>query len=52
MLSQAVFYTKKDNGDIYLGGLVINPRFQGQGIAREAMTFVLEEFRDVKGLTL
>ena len=52
VVAGSLLYEKKDNGDIYLGGLVINPRFQGQGIAREAMTFVLEEFRDVKRIDL
>ena len=53
MLLQAVFlYEKNDNGNIYIGGLVVSPRFQGQGIAREAMIIVLEKFKDVKRIDL
>ena len=43
---------KNDNGNIYIGGLVVSPRFQGQGIAREAMIIVLEKFKDVKRIDL
>ena len=32
--------------------MVINPRFQGQGIAREAMMIILEKFKDVKRIDL
>ena len=48
----SLLYEKKDNENIYIGGLVINPRFQGQGIAREAMMIILEKFKDVKRIDL
>lgn len=52
IVAGSLLYEKNDNGNIYIGGLVINPRFQGQGIARKAMRVVLEKFKDVKRIDL
>ena len=52
VVAGSILYEKNDNGNIYIGGLVVSPRFQGQGIAREAMTLVLEKFKDVKRIDL
>ena len=52
VVAGSLLYEKNDNENIYIGGLVINPCFQGQGIAREAMVIVLEKFKDVKRIDL
>ena len=52
VVAGSILYEKNDNGNIYIGGLVVSPRFQGQGIAREAMTLALEKFKDVKRIDL
>ena len=52
VVAGSLLYEKNDNENIYIGGLVINPRFQGQGIAREAMVIVLEKFKGVKRIDL
>jgi ribosomal protein S18 acetylase RimI-like enzyme len=36
----------------YLAGLIIDPRFQGQGIGREAMKFRLSKLKKVKRIDL
>ncbi len=56
-----VFFIKKDGVIVgttqyqiqssevaYLGGLVIDPQFQGQGIARKAIEFRLDKLKDFK----
>ena len=52
VVAGSILYEKNNNGNIYIGGLVVSPRFQGQGIAREAMTLALEKFKDVKRIDL
>ena len=42
---------KNDNENIYIGGLVINPCFQGQGIARSHGDRT-GKFKDVKRIDL
>ncbi|MBI2278938.1 MAG: GNAT family N-acetyltransferase [Candidatus Brennerbacteria bacterium] len=36
----------------YLGGLVVDPEFWGQGIARQAIEFRLDKLRDIKRVWL
>lgn len=45
-------YQIKSQTHAYLGGLVIIPRFQGQGIAREAVKFRLKKLKDIKRIDL
>jgi ribosomal protein S18 acetylase RimI-like enzyme len=45
-------YQVRDGNEAYLGGLVIDPDFQGQGIARQAIEFKLDKLKDVKRLWL
>lgn len=52
VVAGSILYEKNDNGNIYIGGLVVSPHFQGQGVAREAMMIVLEKFKDVKRIDL
>jgi [ribosomal protein S18]-alanine N-acetyltransferase len=47
-----ISYEKKDDDHIYISGLVVDPRFQGQGIAKKALQQILEEFKDVKRVDL
>ncbi len=47
-----VSYERKEESQIYISGLVINPRFQGQGIGREVMIRILDEVKDAKRIEL
>ncbi|TSC75402.1 MAG: putative acetyltransferase [Parcubacteria group bacterium Gr01-1014_33] len=42
----------KESDHAYLSGLMILSDYQGQGIAREAMTQVMEELKDIKRVDL
>ena len=48
----SLLYEKKNNKNVYIGGLAINPHFQGQGIARKTMMIVLEKFKDMRRIDL
>jgi|SRR3989338_609856 len=45
-------YQIKSPNHGYLGGLVVFPNFQGQGIAREAAKFRLEKLKDMERVDL
>lgn len=45
-------YEQKDNNHVYISGLVISPSFQDQGIAREVLTNLLKEIKDVQRIDL
>ncbi|EKD23967.1 MAG: acetyltransferase [uncultured bacterium] len=45
-------YQIKEPGHAYMSGLVIDPAFQGQGIARKAIEFKLEQLKDMKRIDL
>ncbi len=45
-------YQIKGPKHAYLGGLVVLPEFQGQGIAREAAKFSLEKLKDIDRVDL
>lgn len=45
-------YRIKSPKHAYLGGLVVLPNFQGQGIAREAAKFRLEKLKDMERIDL
>ncbi|MFA6189963.1 MAG: GNAT family N-acetyltransferase [Candidatus Staskawiczbacteria bacterium] len=47
-----VSYELKEKGSAYLSGLVIMPEFQGQGIAREVISVILEELKNVRMIEL
>ena len=36
----------------YLSGLAIDPRFQGQGIGREASKLILNKLKDIKRINI
>lgn len=45
-------YKIKSPGHAYLGGLVIDPAYQNQGIARRAIEFLLNKLKDIKRIDL
>ncbi len=47
-----ISYEKRNDGSVYISGLAVNPQFQGRGIARAALTRVLEEIGNVKRIDL
>ncbi len=47
-----VSYEKKSDDHVYISGLAIDARFQNQGIAREALSQILEELQDIKRIDL
>ncbi|MFZ2555235.1 MAG: GNAT family N-acetyltransferase [Minisyncoccia bacterium] len=47
-----VSYEKMADGSVYISGLVIEPRFQGQGIARKTLENILKRLRGVKKVWL
>jgi ribosomal protein S18 acetylase RimI-like enzyme len=48
----SVEYEIKNPEHAYLSGLVINPKFQGQGIGREALRQILEKLKSFKRIDL
>lgn len=47
-----ISYEKKDKDHAYISGLVVDPKFQGQGIARKSLLQILEELKDFKRINL
>ena len=47
-----ISYVVKDNDYAYISGLVIKPEFQRRGLARKAMTLLMEELNDFRRLGL
>lgn len=47
-----ISYEKKDKDHAYISGLVVDPKFQSQGIARKAIIQILEELKDFKRIDL
>ncbi len=45
-------YEKENEDHVHISGLVINPQFQNQGIARQALMQILEELKNVKKIDL
>lgn len=45
-------FQMKSPDHAYLSGLVVDPRFQGQGIGREAVLFCLKKLKGVKRIDL
>ena len=48
----SISYEIKSENHAYISGLVVKPEFQGQGIARKAMSKLLEELEPYKELDL
>lgn len=48
----SISYEIKNDDHAYISGLVIDPHFQNQGIAKEALSKVLEELRETKRIDL
>lgn len=47
-----ISYELKDENHAYISGLAIMPKFQGQGIARQAMIKILTELQGMKTIDL
>lgn len=47
-----VSYEIKGRDSVYLSGLVVAPKFQGQGIAKKVMSTILEKLKDIKLIDL
>jgi len=47
-----ISYEKRSEDHAHISGLVIEPKFQGQGIGRQAVEQVLKELKDTKKVTL
>ena len=47
-----VMYEMKSSDHAYISGIVILPEFQGQGLARKTMSFLLKEIGSVKRIDL
>lgn len=47
-----ISYEVKSPERVYISGLVINPTFQGRGIGKNALQFVLEKYADAKRIDL
>ncbi len=45
-------YEMKSPDHAYISGLVIDPRFQGQGIGREASKLILNKLKDIKRIDI
>ena len=45
-------YEKRPDGSAYLSGLVIEPKFQGQGIGRKVMEIIMKELKNAKTIKL
>jgi ribosomal protein S18 acetylase RimI-like enzyme len=45
-------YERKTKDHAYISGLAIDPRFQGHGIAREALVQLLEELKNINRIDL
>ncbi|MEK7629438.1 MAG: GNAT family N-acetyltransferase [Patescibacteria group bacterium] len=48
----SISYERKSDDHVYISGLVINPSFQNQGIARQVMNVILKELKDIKRIDL
>lgn len=48
----SIEYQRKTPDHAYVSGVVVNPDFQGQGIAREAMERILKELEGTKQIDL
>lgn len=47
-----VSYEQMPDASVYISGLVIDPQFQGRGLARRALREVLEQLREAKEVWL
>jgi len=47
-----ISYEIKSDDNAYISDLVVDPRFQSRGIARESLTRVLDELKDYKRIDL
>jgi [ribosomal protein S18]-alanine N-acetyltransferase len=45
-------YEKKNDDHVYISGLVIDPRFQGKGFARDSLGLLLKDLSDTKRIDL
>src|SRR3989344_1602752 len=47
-----VSYEIKEDESVYISGLAVDPKHQGQGIGREALQRILEEVKDARKVEL
>ncbi|MDP1845715.1 MAG: N-acetyltransferase [Candidatus Moranbacteria bacterium] len=47
-----ISYKIRDKDHVYIGGLIIKPEFQKQGLGKQVMEKLLEELKDYKELDL
>lgn len=47
-----ISYERINKDNVYISGLAIHPKFQGQGIAHEAVVHILKELKDIKMIDL
>lgn len=48
----SIEYQIKRPEQAYIGGIVVKPDFQGQGIARKALSIILDKLKDMKRIDL
>lgn len=48
----SLMYEHKEDGHVYVSGLVVAPQFQGKGVARRAMELALEKIGKVRRVDL
>ncbi|MFA6227050.1 MAG: GNAT family N-acetyltransferase [Candidatus Paceibacterota bacterium] len=48
----SIEYEIKNPDHAYISGFVVNPKFQGQGIGREALRLILERLKDIRRIDL
>jgi ribosomal protein S18 acetylase RimI-like enzyme len=48
----SISYEMKSEEHAYIDGLLIDPKFQGKGVARKAMEVILEELKKIKRIDL
>ncbi|MFA5747280.1 MAG: GNAT family N-acetyltransferase [Candidatus Paceibacterota bacterium] len=47
-----ISYEIKESKTAYISGLMVDPRFQGQGIGKQAMAMIIEELKDMEKIEL
>jgi len=47
-----ISYEIRDGKTAYISGLMIDPRFQGQGVGRQAMAMIMEELKGMEKIEL
>lgn len=48
----SIAYETKSPDHVYISGLVVEPKYQGRGIGRAALTMLIDKFADIKRVDL